>query len=638
MTSTADLGSYARRRVLAATFLALTQTLVGYAQSVTYDVRFPAPQTQRVEVEATFAGAPSGPLAVHLPTWRPGRYQILDLASGLSRLEARDGDGSPLAVRKTAKSTWEVEGASSGEVRVSYSVYANELGSRTRHVDATHAFLSGSSVFVYTPSLRQAPVEVRVDLPENWKIASGLEQSGESALRAPSYDVLVDSPIELGLHDLLTYAQGGKTYEVVVWPQGVRFDRERLLADFAEITAEHVGIFGRAPFDRYVFLVHAGGGARGGTEHLNSTIMQVNRSALEGSFERTKAYKRFLGLVSHEFFHTWNVKQLRPEGIQPYDYQAENYSTLFWVAEGTTSYYGPLTLARRELTKPKEYLEALAADIDAVRRRPGSGVQSLADSSFDAWIKFNRPSPDDVNTTVSFYRRGALMSLVLDAWLRRQSEGQTTLDDVLRTLYQNHPLSSGGFSEGHLRVALQEAATADPSALFDRHVHGNDPLPLEEALETFGLELYLKPRKRGEGEEKDEAEPENDDSEELRARADLGVTLADRNDRTTLRAVLAGGPAYAAGLHPGDELIALDGRRLRASDEVARLSLYEVGETVEVTVMRHDELLRFDVVLAERADGKWALRHAKSPTARQKASYESWIGQEFPKPKGKDDA
>ncbi|MEM9409027.1 MAG: M61 family peptidase, partial [Acidobacteriota bacterium] len=475
------------------------------AGTVIYRLGFPAPQTQTVEVEMEVV-AGSGELTLHLPTWRPGKYQILDPSGSLSRVEAADANGEPLTVRKSEKSTWKVTVPRRGPVRVSYSIYANELRLRTRHVDATHAFLSGSSVFLYSPSTRALPVRVEFDLPEGWRIAGGLERVGDDAVVAPNYDVLVDSPIEVGEHDVYTYEQNGKSYEIVVWPAGVALDQENLLEDFAEITDEHYDIFGDAPFDRYVFLLHASSGAGGGTEHLNSTIMQTSLEAVEGSFERSDPYLRLLGLTSHEFFHTWNVKALRPDGIQPYDYQRENYSTLFWVAEGTTSYYGPLTLARRERFEVKKYLKDLSGSIDGVRNRPGSRVQSVAESSFDAWVKFNKPSPNSGNTTVSFYRRGALVSLVFDAWVRRESAGSSSLDQVLRTLYERHPLESGGFTEADLRRALQEAAGSDPSELFERYVHGTDELPLEEALATFGLELLLEPPKKRGSDEGDAGE------------------------------------------------------------------------------------------------------------------------------------
>ena len=622
-------------------------SLPGLAQSsaqVQYQVGFSAPQTQHVEIEMTIADVPAGELVLHLPTWRPGKYQILDSASALTAVEASTESGSALGVRKTDKSTWRVDVAETGDVRIAYAVYANELNLRTRHVDTTHAFLSGSSIFLYSPAYRAEPLEVKFDLPEGWRLAGGLEQSDASTLTAPNYDVLVDSPIEAGLHDLYTYQQNGKTYEIVVWPRGVTVSEENLLEDFGEITSEHAQIFGREPFERYVFLVHASSGARGGTEHLNSTIMQTSVEALEGSDERTKPYRRLLGLTSHEFFHTWNVKQLRPDGIQPYDYQIENYSTLFWVAEGTTSYYAPLTLARRERIKVKDYLSDLGDSIDAVRRRPGSRVQSVANSSFDAWIKFNRPNPNDVNTTVSFYRRGSLVSLVLDAWVRRESDGANNLDGALRTLYERHPLASGGFTESDLRQVLAELSGADPADLFARYVHGTEPLPLEEAMATFGVELYMKPPKKDDEkdaekeDDKEEAEDANETSEdpEVEPRAELGLVLSDRSGRTVVRSVLSDGPAYAAGLQPGDELVAIDGRRLSADDLEDRMKLYSPADVVEALVLRRDYIETFSVTLAERPQGKWSLKHMKDATDEQKANYKSWLEQDFPEEKEDD--
>ena len=236
-------------------------------------------------------------------------------------------------------------------------------------------------------SLRDQALVVQFIAPETWTVASGLEPSDKAAraLSAPNFDVLIDSPIEIGLHDKIDFAVGGKPHEIIIWPKGRRFDRERLIDDFTAIIEDQFAIFGTLPYERYVFLVHSGAGAGGGTEHLNSTIMQVPNSRLEGSLSNDNDYRRFLGLVSHEFFHTWNVKQIRPSTMAPYDLQTENYSTLFWVAEGTTSYYDSLTLARTSLVKPTKYLEELGDLVDGSRNRPGTNVQSLSDSSFDAW-------------------------------------------------------------------------------------------------------------------------------------------------------------------------------------------------------------------------------------------------------------
>jgi predicted metalloprotease with PDZ domain len=635
------------------------------SRDVRYVVGLRQPQTQMVEMEMRVRG-PGDELVLHLPTWRPGRYQILDPAGTIRDVQALAvGSGAraaerALEVRKTEKSTWRIAATGAAEVAIRYRVYANSLGDRTRHVDSTHAFLSPSSVFLYAPSHRASPLVVRVEAPAEWNVATGLDSApgDPRTLLAPDYDVLADSPIEVGLHDTLAFEVEveveveveGVRHEMVFWPTGARYDEERLIRDVGEIARAQLAIFGRFPYQRYVFLVHVGTGAGGGTEHLNSTILQTSLEAIEGSVENDRAYKRFLALVSHELFHAWNVKALRPAEIAPYDFQAENYSPLLWVAEGTTSYYDDLTLARTELDSAKRTLEKLGELIDDDRKRPGSAVQSLAESSFDAWIKFNRATPDSVNSTVSFYSRGALVSLLLDLRIRELTANRASLDAVMRRMFEQFPLDEGGYTEADLRRTIEQVAGSSFGGFFRDFVHGTEPLPLEEALEWVGLELELDAKKsddvdvdrddeesEGDGSESegdDDNDDDGDDNEPIRDEAYLGLELREQDGATRVRTVLADGPAYAAGVLAGDQIVALDGRSLEADDLEERLELYAPGDRVRVHLMRSDRLLELEVELAGRPAASWKVTRAKEPTAAQKAAYRSWLGLEWPEEKG----
>ncbi len=600
---------------------------------VTYEVAFPAPQTQMVEIAMTAPCAGEGAVEVMLPAWRPGRYSILDPASGLRDVRATSTAGEELLVHKIAKAAWRVETGGADAFRFRYRLYANSIGDRTRHVDATHAFLSGSAVFVYSPRLRGARVRVELDLPAGWEVATGLEEE-DGALVAASYDVLVDSPLELGLHDRHAFEALGKPHELVVWPPGVEYDADRVTGDLTKIVETQAAIFGGdLPYSRYVFLVHAGAGG-GGTEHLNSTIMQTPRAALEESLDEGDAYRRFLGLAAHEFFHTWNVKQLRPAGIHPYDYQSENYTDLLWVAEGGTSYFGDLSLARAGLKKPKKYLDGLGKAIDALRTRPGAEVQSVAASSFDAWTKGSQRSADDVNSEVSFYSKGLLVCLLLDLELRTRTENAIGLDGVVRTMFERYPLSGSGYTSADLENVLGMLSYSSFEEFFASFVDGTEPLPFEEVLPVVGLELYLKPEKKDEdeaSEEEENGEAEDEDGP-LETKAYLGL----RMNGARVGAVLADGPAYAAGVLPGDEIVALNGRRPGDMDK--RLKRLEPGDTVTLHLFRRDELLVLEVVLGGVPAAKWTVRRVKEPTGAQKAAYEAWLGQPWPEKKTEEKA
>ncbi|MGI9014051.1 MAG: M61 family metallopeptidase [Phycisphaerales bacterium] len=626
------------------------------ADVVTYFVRLHEPHTQIVEIEAVFPDITTPACDVALPTWRPGKYLILDQAGSIRSITAEDEDGNALSIEKIRKSQWRISLDGPTDVHVGYSIYANSLGDRTRHVDETHAFLSGSAVFLYNELTARLPIRVVIDAPQDWQIASGLNTAANDArtLLADNYDVLVDSPIEVGLHNRHDFAVDGVPHEIIIWGDPGRYDAEHLITDFTALVEHQLRMWGRFPYQRYVFLIHAGRNAGGGTEHLNSTIMQTSREALEGSRERTRAYQRFLGLVSHEFFHTWNVKALRPADLVPYDYQSENYTTLLWVAEGTTSYYDDLFLARCDLIKPGRYLDILSGSITSLLHTPGRQLQSLEASSFDAWVKFNRSSPDDVNSTISFYSKGALVSFLLDMQIRKHTGNAASLDDVLRVMLERYPLEAGGYSSDNLIHVIEEVISqhapepVDIDTFFDAYVRGTEELPLNEALATVGLERYFDAAERDDDEDEDEDEDKDDDAADENEendplpeddvepkdadmpslRAELGVLMGGRN----IRAVRSDTPAFAAGLRAGDEIVAIADRRFEGSrNEIEeRLRDFQPDDVVAITFFRNDELHTYSVTLAGVPDGTWKVRRMKASTEEQRKAYEDWLKQPWP--------
>lgn len=577
------------------------------AYPIEYVIHLDQPQTQTVRIEVLLDNPGGDEIELMLPVWRPGRYVVLDHAGAIRWVRAEDGSGRTLEMHKTAKSTWLVRADGAERVRVQYEVYANELGIRTRHVDDTHAFLDASSVLMYWPRHRGDPTRVVIDAPRAWAIASGLKPDphDERALIAPDYDTLVDSPMEIGLHLRIDFEVDGVPHEIVIWGR-VEPDRDQLIEDFTAIVQTQAGIFGEMPYRRFVFMIHAQPGSGGGTEHLNSTIMGTRPA----TFTDDKAYDRFLGLVSHEMFHTWNVKQLRPAGIVPYDYQRENYTDLLWVAEGSTSYYGDLTLVRTGLKTPKEYLKGLAKSIGGFRVLPGRRVQSLAESSFDAWIKFNKASPDSANHTVSFYRKGALVSLLLDMELRRATNNGVSYDAVMRAMYERYPLSAGGYTTDDMLETLHDLTGESFVPFFGRFVSGIAPLPLEEALATAGLTL-----ERDEGDEDDEPG------------ADAGFRVRSRDGLAEVSRVSIDGPAYHAGLMVGDLIVALDGERLRGGGLEDRLDRLSQGDSVTIAYLRFDRLAELTFTLDARPESDWTISQIDEPTEMQRAVYESWLGQ-----------
>lgn len=605
---------------------------------VRHEVLIDAPQTQKIDITVTVTGNQQEFVDFALPAWRPGRYQILDFSGSVTQVRAENGAGAPLTLEKRDKGVWRVASGGAAEVRLRYRVYCAELAERARHVDDTHAFLSGSAVFMQALGLRDTPQRVVIRAPHGWTVTSGLDavEGAENELIAPNYDVLIDAPLEIGTHTLRSFEVQGKPFELAIWGDGP-YEVDRLARDLATLSRAQMEFWGDAPFGRYVYLLHVGAGASGGTEHLNSTIMQVSPNR----FSAEKEYRKFLSLASHEFFHTWNVKALRPSGISPYDYQRENYTDLLWVAEGATSYYEDLLLARAGLIKPEHFLKNTAEMLDEYYRRPGKGVQSVAAAGFDAWTMHSSPDGDAENSTVSFYREGALVTLVLDIELRRRTDLRVSFDDVLRALYSRFPLGGPGYSQADAQALCAELSATDFAGFFERYITGAEEYPLADAFSFVGIELLKEAAEPDESEESDSAaQPATASAPTESApssapaapapRAYLGIETTAADGLAKVTVVRADGPAHVAGVQVGDLLVALNGRRVRADELKARLRECLPGAEATLSLLRRDQLRELRLTLLGKPDVKHKLKHMKSPTPEQMEAYAAWMGQPWP--------
>jgi predicted metalloprotease with PDZ domain len=535
-----------------------------------------------------------------LPTWVPGSYLIREFARNFVSVRAENREGA-VAIAKEAKDAWRAAPCA-GPLSVVAQIYAYDVSVRTAYLDQWRGYFNGGAVFLRPEGRGEAPCEVQIDPPAAplaaaWRVATTLPSAGAPPFgfgryRAPSYDALIDHPVEMSDFTLVHFEAGGARHDVAVTGRHDA-DLSRLASDLARICRWHIELFGgsgaRAPFDRYLFQITAVGDGYGGLEHTSSTSLVCRRDELpaRGVSTVSDEYLNLLGLASHEYFHSWNVKRIKPAAFMPYDLARENYTRLLWAFEGITSYYDDLALARSGVIEPARYLELLGRAFTTVLRNPGRQRQSLSESSFDAWIKFYRPDENTPNAVVSYYVKGSLVALALDLLLRREQRG--SLDDMMRMLWERYGRRGVGVPEDGVERAASEVAGRDMSEFFARYVHGTEDPPLDRWLADFGVDFHLRTALNA------------TDRGGKPASATLPRSALDAKVGADMKllAVYAGGAAERAGLAAGDHLVALDG--LKATVETLRtlLERHAPGDTLRVHAFRRDELAEHKVLLAD---------------------------------------
>jgi predicted metalloprotease with PDZ domain len=589
-----------------------------------YTFRIPEPEARRIEVELQVESRGSESLDVRLPVWTPGSYLVREHQRHVDGLRAA-GDGRDLPVEKIDKHTWRVRTQGARTVRVAYRLHCFELTVRTNHVDATHAFLNPSAAAAYLAGREGERCSVRLQLRPGWRTWVALPFE-DGAWVAQDYDELADSPFECGpdsSHAAHGFTAQGVRHELVVWGRG-DFDAQRVLPDLVKVIDAEAAIFGGLPYDdRYLFVIHLNDKGRGGLEHRRSCALIVPRF----SFVQKSACEDFLLLVAHEFFHLWNVKRLRPAAFTPYDWTRENHTSLLWAMEGLTSTYEVLALRRAGLITPQRFLEIWAERTTQLLRTPGRLRTSLAQASYDAWIKHYRPDESTANTTVSYYLKGSVVGFLLDLTLRRRSGGKRSLDDLVRALFQKHGSAPGLPEDGVEKAAIELIGDPSLQEWLQRAVHSTQELPLDEELSAVGLEAVVAPATSAD--DKGGAEEDRGDAAdpESRSRAWLGAALKEKGGALEAGAVAEGSPAQASGLASGDEIVAVDGFR---GDLKQRLSRAEPGQTVRLSLFRMDELLELPVQLAAAPRDTVTFVPLKDASPEQLAMREKWLGGRWP--------
>jgi len=598
-----------------------------------YTLRFPDPGTQYLQVELVLPAAAPG-TELQMASWTPGSYLIRDYARHVDRVTATADDGSAISVTRPSKDTWvlswqgdsasdtDSQGAPAAkDVVVRYRLHASTLSVRGNWVEPDFAVLNGAPTYLVPKGHLDATYDVRLELPDAWpRISTALppHPSGEAnRFRVGHYDVLVDSPIVLGDSSVHTFelvdpARPDRTVRHRLVHEGDvdAWDTARSARDVERITAEIIAFWGGIPYQDYTYL-NLVVGARGGLEHKESTLMMAHRWATEKRGDRIS----WLGLVSHEYFHTWNVKRLRPAPLGPFDLSTEVYTKSLWVAEGLTSYYDDLLLRRAGLMNDEEYLDKLSSSIRSVQGKPGRHNRSLEDASHDAWIKYYKRDANHDNVSVSYYTKGSIVGWLLDAEIRDKSGGWRTLDDALRLAYTRHS-GERGFTPQEFEAACEEVAGAPLDDFFDRYVRGTEELDYSTALRVFGLRFASDE----DDEDDDKKATDKDDGPE----AWLGLSASGGPSASVSR-IVRDSPAWDADIIVGDEIVAIAGYRVPGGGPGALLQRFEPGDEVELTLSRRGRLRTATLTLAEAPDReRWSLEIDPQATIESRETRKQW--------------
>ena len=589
----------------------LTQSsrLTNIAPTIHYQVAIPQPESHLFEVVLRLQGWKLAVLDLKLPVWTPGSYLVREYAKHLQNFSANAGEQS-LPWRKLSKNHWQVETSaiaqtsSDSTITVRYRVFANELSVRTNHLDATHGYFNGAALFFRIPGLEQQPILVTIVPPKSeWHVTTPLPAVPDqpNTFQAADFDTLVDSPFEVGSHQLHQFEVLGKSHELAIWGKG-NVNPAKMISDIEKIIEVEANLFGGLPYERYIFLLHLSSQGNGGLEHKYACSLNYPRF---GFRDRDK-YNRFMQLVAHEFFHLWNVKRIRPKALEVFDYDCENYTPSLWFSEGTTSYYDLVIPLRAGIYDAKSFLNNLGKEITRFQTTPGRLVQPLSESSFDAWIKLYRPDANSGNSQISYYLKGEMVSLLLDLLIRERHGNSRSLDDVMRQMWQQFGKAEIGFTPEQLQEVIESVAGTDLNDFFGRYIDDTQELPFNQYLEPFGLQLV--------GETEEDAAP------------CLGVRATTENGRESIKFVEAGTPAQLAGIDAGDELLAIDGMRVTAQNLSDRLRDYQPGDSIQVTVFHQEELRTYAVTLAAPRPSRYQVTLLDRLSPTQKQNYEGWLG------------
>lgn len=578
----------------------LLYTQVNAQISLKYTLSMPEPHTHYFEVLMEIKGIKEKSVDIKMPVWAPGSYLVREFARNVEAVEAKSTKGSVLKAEKINKNTWRVE--ANPDMIFSYKVYANELSVRTSFVNDAHAFVSGSSVFMYIDKQKQLPCTLEIKPFKDWKkINTSLIPSGTNIYTAPDYDILVDSPIEIGNQVTFDFMAAGVKHTVAMFGDG-NYIIDTLKKDMARVVEACTQVVGENPNTGYTFIIHNLTNPSGGLEHLSSTTLEVNRF----TYQPKASYVGFLTLVAHEYFHLWNVKRIRPIALGPFDYNTENYTNMLWLSEGVTSYYEEHLMQKIGFKKPNEYVDYLTSTITSIEAQPGNKIQAASESSFDAWIKGYRPNENSYNNTISYYGKGEVIGMLLDLQIINATGGQKSLDDLMKHLYNEfYKKQKRGFTDAEFKQAAEALCGKKLDDFFKNVIYGVQTPDYATILGYAGITLTK--------------------AQNEKAKATWGANASDNAGKLIVKSVVRGTSAYNGGINAEDEIISVDDYRVNNDKLTKYLLLKKPGDKIKVMVSRDDIIKNLEITLLPNESTQYVLAIQANMNETQKKVFNKWM-------------
>ena len=582
-------------------FMNINTSNAATAAKISYNVTFPEVQAHYADIEMNIEHLNQNTLILKMPVWTPGSYLVREFAKSIEGFTV-SADGREMPFTKTRKNWWSINTKGLNHVTIKYKVYCFEISVRTALVDISHAFLSTSGIFMYPDGMLNQPSTIHIVPFGGWnKVSTSLEMVNNDpfTVHAPNYDILFDSPIEVGNQDVFGFDAAGVHYQIAMYGGG-NYDKEKLKTDVAKIVEQETAVYGENPNKHYVFIVHNYFRGGGGLEHLSSTVLGASRDA----YGTPRGYQNFLSLVAHEHFHLWNVKRLRPIALGPFDYDNENYTTDLWIAEGFTAYYEDIILRHANLIDADNYLTVMSNDINQVENTPGKKIQSIADASYDAWIKAYRPTENSNNSTISYYSKGSVAAMMLDLEIINDSQGKYSLDNVMNYMYHEYYKTlKRGYTDAEFKKGLEKFAGKNLDDFYQKYVYGVADVDYNKYLGYAGYQIT------------DEAATSNDPS--------LGIMTVNSGGKLIVTSVLRDGTAWVDGINVNDEIVSVDGAPVTDINSI--VANKKVGDKLSITVNRDGISLILPVTLLKNNLVKYKIETVAAPSAQQLKVRTKWL-------------